>query len=95
MSGERISLPSVGDVIVCEAFVNGWRRLVQPDVAEGGPIWASDITDLQKRRPGMALQERRDPSRGAARFVVEECVDAIIEKLLALGYILPHGHISA
>ena len=24
---------------------------------------------------------------------VQECVDAIIDKLLALGYILPHGHI--
>ena len=26
---------------------------------------------------------------------VEECVDAIIAKLIALGYILPHGHIAA
>jgi sulfate adenylyltransferase len=26
---------------------------------------------------------------------VAACVDAIIEKLLAMGYILPHGHIAA
>jgi sulfate adenylyltransferase len=25
---------------------------------------------------------------------VQECVDTIIDKLLELGYILPHGHIA-
>ena len=29
------------------------------------------------------------------RLSVQQCVDAIIEKLLELGYILPHGHITA
>jgi sulfate adenylyltransferase len=29
-----------------------------------------------------------------SKLSVQECVDVIIEKLLALGYILPHGHIA-
>ena len=30
-----------------------------------------------------------------SKLSVQECVDAIIDKLLELGYILPHGHIAA
>ena len=29
-----------------------------------------------------------------SRLSIQECVDAIVNKLLALGYILPHGHIA-
>jgi sulfate adenylyltransferase len=30
-----------------------------------------------------------------SKLSVQECVDRIIDKLLALGYVLPHGHIAA
>ena len=29
-----------------------------------------------------------------SKLSVEQCVDAIINKLLSSGYILPHGHVS-
>lgn len=72
-NGERVLTPRVGDVIVCEAFMNGWRRLVQPDVAEDGPIWVTDAPERLRQMTGMPRQDCTDPSRATAQFVVEEC----------------------
>ena len=70
--GERIGTPSVGDVIVSEAFVNGWRRLVQPDVPEDGPMWVTDAPDRLRQMVGMPKQDCLDATRSSAQFVVED-----------------------
>ena len=65
MQGERIGIPRIGDVIVCAAFENGWRRkdeLRHPTwVTDHAPLKANDYEELA-----------RDGSREAAGFVVEE-----------------------
>lgn len=64
---ERIGIPHVGDVVACEAFANGWRRWIQPDVPQEGPVWVTDVNPLKH-----FAQRCLDPSRSMARFVVEE-----------------------
>lgn len=68
--GERVSVPKVGDVIVCAAFANGWRQYDKPDVDPDGPIWVTDAPET----PGTSehVQECRDEWRGTTKFVVEE-----------------------
>ena len=51
-------------------------------------------TDVQADERAEA-PENAEVTLDTSKLGVEECVDEIIDKLLALGYILPHGHISA
>jgi hypothetical protein len=69
---ERVACPQVGDVIVCEAFARGWKRLLSPSEAEDAPMWVTDL-DLSNAWPNGARQDHHDPSRASAPFVVEAC----------------------
>ena len=56
-------------------------------VAEGKPMGFTGVDDPYEppTNPEVTLD--------TSKLSVQQCVDAIIEKLLELGYILPHGHI--
>ena len=40
------------------------------------------------------VPESAEVSLDTSKLSVQECVDAIIDKLVELGYILPHGHVA-
>lgn len=65
-ASERIGLPRVGDVIVCQAFANAWRCKYEPS----RQFWATDAADLTVKDD--CEEMHRDQERGVARFVVEE-----------------------
>jgi sulfate adenylyltransferase len=74
---------------VCEQRdVKGMYAKARAAVAEGKPMGFTGVDDPYE--PPLNPEVSLDTSR----LSVSECVDAIIEKLLALGYILPHGHIA-
>jgi sulfate adenylyltransferase len=58
-------------------------------VADGKPMGFTGVDDPYE------APENAEVTLDTSKLGVEQCVDKIIEKLLALGYILPHGHISA
>jgi sulfate adenylyltransferase len=73
---------------VCEKRdVKGLYAKAKAAVAEGKPMGFTGVDDPYEAplHPEVTL----DTSHQS----VEECVDAIIAKLLELGYVLPHGHI--
>jgi sulfate adenylyltransferase len=75
---------------VCEQRdVKGLYARARASVAAGKPMGFTGVDDPYE--PPLNPEVTLDTSK----LSVPECVDAIIEKLLALGYILPHGHISA
>jgi sulfate adenylyltransferase len=56
-------------------------------VADGKPMGFTGVDDPYE--PPVNPEVTIDTSK----LSVQECVDPIINKLLELGYILPHGHI--
>ncbi|GAC1467962.1 MAG: bifunctional sulfate adenylyltransferase/adenylylsulfate kinase [Isosphaeraceae bacterium] len=76
-------------IAVCEKRdVKGLYAKARNAVAEGKPMGFTGVDDPYEAP--LNAEVTLDTSRQS----VEQCVDAIIEKLLALGYILPHGHVS-
>jgi sulfate adenylyltransferase len=74
---------------VCEQRdVKGMYAKARAALAEGKPMGFTGIDDPYE--PPLNPEVALDTSTHS----VQECVDAIINKLLALGYILPHGHIA-
>jgi len=74
---------------VCEKRdVKGFYAKARASAAEGKPMGFTGVDDPYEApfNPEVTL----DTSRQG----VADCAEAIIEKLLALGYILPHGHIN-
>ena len=57
-------------------------------VASGKPMGFTGVDDPYE--PPLNPEVTLDTSK----LSVQECVDAIINKVLAMGYILPHGHIA-
>ena len=51
--------------------------------------WASPASTTPTSRPS-----NPEVTLDTGKLSVQQCVDAIIDKLLAMGYILPHGHIA-
>lgn len=75
---------------VCEQRdVKGLYAKAKAAVAEGKPMGFTGVDDPYE--PPLKPEVTLDTSK----LSVQECVDAIVEKLLAEGYILPHGHIAA
>jgi sulfate adenylyltransferase len=75
---------------VCEQRdVKGLYAKAKAAVADGKPMGFTGVDDPYE--PPANPEVTLDTSRQS----VQQCVDAIVEKLLALGYILPHGHIAA
>jgi sulfate adenylyltransferase len=74
---------------VCEQRdVKGMYAKARAAVAEGKPMGFTGVDDPYEppTNPEVTLD--------TSKLSVEQCVDEIINKLLALGYILPHGHIA-
>jgi len=75
---------------VCETRdVKGLYAKARAAVAEGKPMGFTGVDDPYE--PPTSPEVTIDTSK----LGVQEAADAIIAKLLALGYILPHGHIPA
>jgi sulfate adenylyltransferase len=75
---------------VCEQRdVKGMYAKARAAVAEGKPMGFTGVDDPYE--PPLNPEVTLD----TGKLSVQECVDAVIEKLLELGYILPHGHIAA
>jgi sulfate adenylyltransferase len=76
-------------IAVCEQRdVKGLYAKARTAVAEGKPMGFTGVDDPYE--PPVNPEVTLDTSTQS----VQKCVDTIIDKLLALGYILPHGHIS-
>jgi sulfate adenylyltransferase len=74
---------------VCEQRdVKGMYSKARAAVAAGKPMGFTGVDDPYE--PPLNPEVTLD----TAQLDVQQCVDAIIDKLLALGYILPHGHIA-
>jgi len=74
---------------VCETRdVKGLYAKARNAVAGGKPMGFTGIDDPYE--PPLNPEVTLDTSKQS----VQQCVDTIIEKLTALGYILPHGHIA-
>lgn len=74
---------------VCEQRdVKGLYAKAKAALAEGKPMGFTGVDDPYEApvNPEVTLN--------TARQSVAECVDAIVEKLLELGYVLSHGHIA-
>ncbi|MDB5350857.1 MAG: adenylylsulfate kinase ApsK [Planctomycetota bacterium] len=73
---------------VCEKRdVKGLYAKARTAVAEGKPMGFTGVDDPYEAplSPEVTIDTSKQD--------VQECVDVIVDKLLALGYILPHGHI--
>jgi sulfate adenylyltransferase len=74
---------------VCEKRdVKGLYAKARTAVAEGKPMGFTGVDDPYE--PPLNPEVTLDTSK----LSVQECADKIVEKLLELGYILPHGHIG-
>jgi sulfate adenylyltransferase len=73
---------------VCEQRdVKGMYSKARAAVAAGKPMGFTGVDDPYE--PPLNAEVSLDTSE----LSVEQCVDTIIDKLLELGYVLPHGHI--
>ena len=73
---------------VCEKRdVKGMYAKARAAVAEGKPMGFTGVDDPYEppTNPEVTID--------TGRLSVQQCVDAIVAKLLELGYVLPHGHI--
>ncbi len=68
--------------------VKGLYAKAEAAVRDGKPMGFTGVDDPYE--PPLNPEVSLDTSK----LGVRECVDMVIEKLLALGYILPHGHIA-
>ncbi|MFO0956979.1 MAG: bifunctional sulfate adenylyltransferase/adenylylsulfate kinase [Isosphaeraceae bacterium] len=74
---------------VCEQRdVKGLYAKAKAALAEGKPMGFTGVDDPYE------APENPEVRLNTGEQSVAECVDAIVEKLLALGYVLPHGHIA-
>ncbi|MFO0888595.1 MAG: bifunctional sulfate adenylyltransferase/adenylylsulfate kinase [Isosphaeraceae bacterium] len=74
---------------VCEQRdVKGMYAKARAAVAEGKPMGFTGVDDPYE------APLNAEVTLDTGKLSVQECVDEIINKLLALGYILPHGHIA-
>ena len=74
---------------VCEQRdVKGMYSKARAAVASGKPMGFTGVDDPYE--PPLNPEVTID----TGKLSVQECVDAIIDKVLAMGYILPHGHIA-
>ena len=74
---------------VCEQRdVKGMYSKARAAVASGKPMGFTGVDDPYE--PPLNPEVTIDTSK----LSIQECVDAIINKVLATGYILPHGHIA-
>lgn len=74
---------------VCEQRdVKGMYAKARAAVAEGKPMGFTGVDDPYE------APENPEVNIDTSKLDVEQSVDAIIEKLLELGYILPHGHVK-
>jgi sulfate adenylyltransferase len=76
-------------VEVCERRdVKGMYAKARAAVAEGKPMGFTGVDDPYEppTNPEVTID--------TGKLSVQECVDAIVDKLLELGYVLPHGHIA-
>ena len=74
---------------VCETRdVKGLYAKARTAVKDGKPMGFTGIDDPYEAplNPEVTIDTNK--------LTVQECADAIVEKLLSLGYILPHGHIA-
>ncbi len=77
-------------IAVCEQRdVKGLYARARTAVADGKPMGFTGVDDPYEppTNPEVTLD--------TSKLSVQACVDQIIDTLLKLGYILPHGHISA
>jgi sulfate adenylyltransferase len=73
---------------VCERRdVKGMYAKARAAVADGKPMGFTGVDDPYE------APEKAEVTLDTSALSVQQCVDVIIGKLLALGYILPHGHI--
>ncbi|AMV39673.1 putative bifunctional SAT/APS kinase [Planctomyces sp. SH-PL62] len=76
-------------VDVCEQRdVKGLYSRARAAVADGKGLGFTGVDDPYE------APENAEVTLDTSKLGVSECVDAIVEKLLALGYILTHGHIN-
>lgn len=74
---------------VCETRdVKGMYAKARAAVADGKPMGFTGIDDPYEP------PENPEVTIDTSKLSVQQCVDQIINRLLELGYILPHGHIS-
>ena len=74
---------------ICEQRdVKGLYAKARTAVKEGKPMGFTGVDDPYE--PPVNPEVTLDTSKQS----VEQCVDVIVDKLLELGYILPHGHIA-
>ena len=74
---------------VCEQRdVKGMYAKARAAVADGKPMGFTGVDDPYE--PPLNPEVTLDTSS----LSVQECVDHIIDKMLEMGYILPHGHIA-
>lgn len=75
-------------VEVCESRdVKGFYAKARAAVEAGRPMGFTGVDDPYE------APEAAEVTLDTSRLGVAECVDVIVEKLLALGYILPHGRV--
>ncbi len=88
-SGNFVEIYCSTPIEVCEKRdVKGMYSKARAAVADGKPMGFTGVDDPYEppANPEVALD--------TSLLSVAECVDHIIDKLLELGYILPHGHIA-
>jgi sulfate adenylyltransferase len=73
---------------ICEQRdVKGLYAKARNAVAEGKPMGFTGVDDPYE------VPENPEVTIDTGKLPVKECADKIIDKLIELGYILPHGHI--
>jgi sulfate adenylyltransferase len=73
---------------VCEQRdVKGMYAKARAAVADGKPMGFTGVDDPYE------APEHAEVTLDTSALSVQQCVDVIIDKLLALGYVLPHGHV--
>jgi len=87
--GNFVEVYCATPVEVCESRdVKGFYAKARAAMAEGKGIGFTGVDDPYE------APDNAEVTLDTSRLDVPACVDAIIAKLLELGYILPHGHIK-
>ena len=88
-NGNFVEIYCSTPIDVCEQRdVKGMYAKARAAVADGKPMGFTGVDDPYE--PPLNPEVTLDTST----LSVQECVDHIIDKLLEMGYILPHGHIA-
>jgi sulfate adenylyltransferase len=88
-NGNFVEIYCSTPIDVCEQRdVKGMYSKARAAVAAGKPMGFTGVDDPYE--PPVNPEVTLDTSS----LSVQECVDHIIDKILELGYILPHGHIA-